>query len=710
MNSHERNATATAPLPAIGWRYGPLLDHHREALHARGLTDDMIKAAGFYSESRPEALAAVLGWERPAKKLVPAIVIPYPPDASGRNGYCRARPDRPRIRDKKPVKYESPVKQPNRVYVPPGVAPVLANAQSELLVTEGEFKAAVCTQFGFPCVGLTGAYGWKRSKAERLITELEQIAWNGRQVRIVYDSDITVKEDVQCAESRLAAQLKNAGAIVRCARLPDGPPGDDGKPTKLGADDFLAKHGAGAFRKLLDSAQEPTEPDAEVTKKNACGLDPATEAKAFLESGMADGVYRLGFWRGGFYRWSNGRFEEVPALDVRGYLIRDLNQRFTQVSAGVTSNVLDQIRAQSLLPASVESPSWIDDTAGWPPDEVLSTPSGLIHLPSFVEGRDYLRKPTPKFFTSSALDYPFVADAPFPRAWHTFLESLFGEDAESIELLRQWFGLSLLPITNYQKILFINGPKRSGKGTIARILTRLVSATNVCNPTLSSLADRFGLWPLIGKLLAIVSDARLSGRSDQASIVERLLSVSGEDSQTIDRKNQPPWNGKLTTRFVICTNEVPRLNDTSGALASRMLVLQLRQSFYGAEILDLIERLVEELPAILLWAIEGWRSLREQGRFTEPRSSIDVAGELADSGSPISVFIREECRLGPECSIQRDVLYNAYVDWAKRKGRQHIEDDGSFGRGLRAALPNLRDSAPRIGGRQVRHYVGIQLE
>jgi putative DNA primase/helicase len=210
---------------------------------------------------------------------------------------------------------------------------------------------------------------------------------------------------------------------------------------------------------------------------------------------------------------------------------------------------------------------------------------------------------------------------------------------------------------------------------------------------LPDVRDRFGLWPLIGKLLAIVSDARLSGRNDQAPIVERLLSVSGEDNQTIDRKNLPAWSGKLPTRFVICTNEVPRLHDTSGALASRMT-----------------DKLICELPGILRWSIEGWRILHERGRFTEPATSVDVAGELADLGSPISVFIREECSVGPECIIPRDVLYAAFVDWAKRKGRQHIEDDGSFGRGLRAALPALGDSAPRINGKPVRHYVGIQLQ
>ena len=52
------------------------------------------------------------------------------------------------------------------------------------------------------------------------------------------------------------------------------------------------------------------------------------------------------------------------------------------------------------------------------------------------------------------------------------------------------------------------GPKRSGKGTIARVLRKLIGERNVAGPTLSSLGGPFGLQPLLGKSGAIISDAR----------------------------------------------------------------------------------------------------------------------------------------------------------------------------------------------------------
>jgi putative DNA primase/helicase len=74
---------------------------------------------------------------------------------------------------------------------------------------------------------------------------------------------------------------------------------------------------------------------------------------------------------------------------------------------------------------------------------------------------------------------------------------------------------------------------------------------------------------------------------------------------TIDRKFRDPWSGKLPTRFVILTNELPKFRDSSGPIANRMLILQMVKSFLGEEDRTLDERLRAELPGILLWALDG---------------------------------------------------------------------------------------------------------
>ena len=177
------------------------------------------------------------------------------------------------------------------------------------------------------------------------------------------------------------------------------------------------------------------------------------------------------------------------------------------------------------------------------------------------------------------------------------------------------------------------GPKRSGKGTIARVLTGLLGGHNTAAPTLSGLTQNFGLQPLIGKPLAIISDARLGSRSDNFIAVERLLSISGEDTITIDRKYRDPWTGRLPTRFMILTNELPRFTDSSGALASRFVMSTLTQSFYGQENPALTAELLDEASGIFNWALAGLDRLRERGYFVVPKSAREAQRHLDDLAS-----------------------------------------------------------------------------
>jgi putative DNA primase/helicase len=254
------------------------------------------------------------------------------------------------------------------------------------------------------------------------------------------------------------------------------------------------------------------------------------------------------------------------------------------------------------------------------------------------------------------------------------------------------------------------GPKRSGKGTIARVLTGIVGRGNVAAPTLAGLSTNFGLWPLIGKSVAIISDARLSGRADQVAVVERLLSISGEDAITIDRKNLPPLTCKLPTRFVILTNELPRLSDASGAIVSRMILLNTNRSFYGHEDHDLSKKLLAERQGILLWAIEGWRRLSERGRFIQPDSALESLADMHDLSSPVGAFVRDRCILGPTESVVVANLYAAWEDWCREQGRERFAGNvQSFGRDLLAAAAGIRRRQVRDGSSRSRIYEGIGL-
>jgi putative DNA primase/helicase len=240
-------------------------------------------------------------------------------------------------------------------------------------------------------------------------------------------------------------------------------------------------------------------------------------------------------------------------------------------------------------------------------------------------------------------------------------------------------------------------------------LTALLGKENVAGPTLSSLSQNFGLAPLIGKPLAIISDARLSARSDIGTIVERLLAITGEDGIDIDRKFRTAWSGKLPTRFVVLTNEIPRLSDTSGALASRFIVLSMKMSFYGREDVRLTERLLNELPGILKWSLAGYDRLMARGHFLQPRSAAQAVRTMEDLGSPTNAFLRDCCDIGPAYSVDCQQLFDAWLTWCREQNRDHPGTVQTFGRDLRAAIPGLDITQPRVNGERERRFQGVRI-
>jgi hypothetical protein len=231
------------------------------------LSDEQVRRCGFYSASDPSAVAKLLGRadHEAVAALGPCLCIPFFGPDGRPLGYVRCKPDHPRVLDGKTVKYESPVGQPNRAYLPPATRAVLADPRVPFLVTEGEKKAAKADQDGFPCVGLVGVYGWQKKRTagedgrktgpRELIPDLAAVAWAGRRVYVAYDSDLADKPEVLLAEWRLAEALRAAGADVRAVRLPTGPGG-----VKVGLDDLLLARGTDALRGLLDAAAPVTPP------------------------------------------------------------------------------------------------------------------------------------------------------------------------------------------------------------------------------------------------------------------------------------------------------------------------------------------------------------------------------------------------------------------------------------------------------------------
>lgn len=454
----------------------------------------------------------------------------------------------------------------------------------------------------------------------------------------------------------------------------------------------------------------------------------------FVRYAGSEGVRRTIHWRGDWWDhvgshyqlvtersienslWrvlTDATYEHVGEADAEGN--RDVQLRRWEPNRQKVGNVVKALEARCEVADGVEPGSWLIF-----PDEAWLTPyvneERRDRLVSFTNVMlDPVTQTTVEhsdaYLNTYALPFEYDVAAECPT-WTAYLESILS--ADSVKLLQEWFGYVVSGRTDLQKMLYMLGPSRSGKGTIALILSSLIGMVNVAGPTMHGFAGQFGLQPMMGKPLAIFDDVRLPPRPDNVyTAMERLLSIIGEAPLTVDRKNKEPLTVRLPTRIMMSANELLQFPDEVGAMQTRMLVLVFTKSFVGREKRDeeFKDLFLAELPGVLNWALAGLSRLNEAGgRFTDPADSQEVTEELRDAGNQVRPFVRDHCELGDSEDhwIWVDELYGMYAET-----RGGFKDDAAqkdrFGRELKAAFPTVGKKRKRKDGVLTYYYIGIVL-
>jgi putative DNA primase/helicase len=468
----------------------------------------------------------------------------------------------------------------------------------------------------------------------------------------------------------------------------------------------------GAIRQRRTRRDKPKAP--QTTTLPSPGM-PMAVARLFIEERcQCDGVPTLHHWRGTWWLWRRSHWRERENDEVRSllYAFTD-NARYFNAEGELVpwapnrkkiGDLLEALAAITILSNDIDQPTWLD---GRSTGTIVAVANGLLE----VETRRLLPH-SPHFFNQTAVPFDYDKNAPEPKHWYGFLDALWPDEPAAIDVLGEWFGYVISGRLDLHKIFAMVGPTRSGKGVIARIETALLGEKNVAGPTLSSFGNEFGLEPLMGKGLAIISDARSGGGKNSPVVVERMLSISGEDTLTVHRKYKGAWNGKLPTRLQIISNELPRLGDASSAIVGRLVLLLTTRSWLGKEDYELETKLRKELSGILNWALDGLQRLTvdNENKFTRFEAAEEAITQMRDLASPVGAFVREKCKLGSgdEYEIEVDMLYDTYKDWCQvceypKSPKAH------FGRDLRAACPSVKKTRPRDRSKRYHVYRGIRL-
>ncbi len=237
---------------------GHLLPQHRKLIEDSAILPDVAKERGYRSVVVRAELRRMGFSDLQAR--VPALFLPVH-GVTGEIIACQIRPDQPRMKEGKLVKYETPPKTKMVLDVPPQCRAALADRSVPLLFTEGIRKGDSAASKGLCCVSLLGVWNWRHtndSGGKTAIPEFELLALNGRTVYICFDSDVMTKRQVRQALVRLKRLLELWDAHVLIVYLPPGPGG-----RKVGLDDFFGA--GGTVQELLSHASEELRaPEGEV--------------------------------------------------------------------------------------------------------------------------------------------------------------------------------------------------------------------------------------------------------------------------------------------------------------------------------------------------------------------------------------------------------------------------------------------------------------
>ncbi len=428
-----------------------------------------------------------------------------------------------------------------------------------------------------------------------------------------------------------------------------------------------------------------------------------------------DGKRTLLSWQGDFYRWLGTHWEvQEPEWiqDIINHFLskfvctqqsrgsgenREVFPVAIAASASALTNLTTTLRAITARPRSRET-GWLDGREGvW-----QSVGNGVLDM-----NTNKLCPHDPDFFNTSYVDAPWDPNATLDgtTAGQFFTDAMGSDD--QIALLQETFGYILSGDTRMQKAFMIVGRKRSGKGTIIRLLKALMPGQTASTRS-NMLADKFVMENTIGKSLLVVPDVRLDKNSDFTAIGELILNVTGEDDVDIRRMQKRSWQGKTTVRLMLMSNSVPQLRDADGVLASRFMYLVCPNSFYDREDHELDDKLAAEKAFVLKWAVDGWRRLCETRRFTEPAEHLEISSDAELRMDPIGVFFKQKVILTGDTNdfVRSSNLKMRFDEFCIDNDIGPFTDNGFF-KTLKTKLQPIRTG--KSGDGKIRGYRGLQL-
>lgn len=596
--------------------------------------------------------------------------------------FYRLKPAKPPEKDGKACKYLSPKGEGCRLYFSPLLTKAICdNADKPITITEGEKKTDSLNAHGFPAIGLSGVDAWrdKRSGDSKPLPEWEDVNLRNRQVFIVYDSDVTVKESVRNALMWLCfwlIQVKEARPFI--VLLPCEPNGD-----RNGVDDFILRHGAAALQSLYAIARSSGQFGKELPPCKLFTWTPEPKEshdKAVTAWAAFDGSYamRPGF---GLYQWATTHWQPANGKGADP-IMRPLHLWMDQMhwrkrSTGIMGAIKNELVARL-------------ESADWDSPNVMAFTNGTLRHGVFSGGHERSDHQTFCF------PFPYDSGAKCP-IWHGFIRHALKNQADSINLLRAAIKWSITP-KNPDKafplelVFDVHGEKGRGKGTLMEVLDALCGGDRGVGIIKSaSFSNPNALHGLVGKRIAVDPDA--SGR---ISDVGNFNAVASNEPVEVKKMYQDITRARLGVVIWRFFNDTPGASGGGLEGMGRRIVTFRFDNPVTEPDTELKAKLTAEAAGIFWWAWsmsrdDAFTALKNRGQVQAVRdASIDSALERDHTLR----FVTSKYPDGMATTMAA-TFYSEYCEWMKQEGHQPVSKT-KFGRDVKK-IPWVKPTTDNAG-------------
>jgi putative DNA primase/helicase len=295
-----------------------------------------------------------------------------------------------------------------------------------------------------------------------------------------------------------------------------------------------------------------------------------------------------------------------------------------------------------------------------PPADRINMKNGIFNLKT-----GELEDQSPDFLSSIQLNINHDAGAECPRI-QQFISGIVEEDAQVT--IYQMVGYLCTADNTAQKAFLLVGGGANGKGTLLRVITKMLGKQNVSAIPLQKLTtDRFAKAGLYGKLANIAGDIS----SERLTETSEFKGLVGGDMQMGEHKYGHAFAFTPFARHVFSINEIFESSDTGYAFRRRWTVIPFPHTF---PVKDMDSRLQTpgEMAGFFNLALDAWRNAG--GQFTIGDAITKAGEQFHEAIDPVVSFLKEKTVTGAveEYHVKKPDLYQAYRQWCEANGRRPL--------------------------------------